>query len=86
VAQRIVDEVLTYLSIALANMTQFVNPGKIIIGGSVAQAGELLIAPLQERIRALCLPTIGQAVQVVQSKHGSEASIVGAVTLALQDV
>ena len=86
VAQRIVDEVLTYLSIALANMTQFVNPGKIIIGGPVAQAGELLIAPLQERIRALCLPAIGQAVQVVQSKYGSEASIVGAVTLALQDV
>ncbi len=86
VAQRIVDEVLTYLSMALANMTQFVNPGKIIIGGAVAQAGELLIAPLQERIRALCLPAIGQAVQVVQSKHGSEASIVGAVTLALQDV
>ncbi len=85
-AQRIVGEVLTYLSIALANIAQLMNPGKIIVGGQVALAGELLIAPLQERIRALCLPATGQAVQVVQSKHGSEANIVGAVTLALQDV
>jgi glucokinase len=86
VAQGIVDEVLTYLSIALANIAQLMNPGKIIIGGQAALAGELLIAPLEERIRALCLPATGRAVQVVQSKHGSEANIVGAVTLALQDV
>ena len=58
----------------------------LLLGGQVALAGELLIAPLQARVDDLCLPVVGQSVRIVQSKHGSEANIVGAVTLALQDV
>ena len=86
IARRIVEEVHTYLGIALANIVHLMNPGIIILGGQVAQAGELLIVPLQARIHDLCLPDVGQTVRVVQGKHGSEANIVGAVTLALQDV
>jgi len=86
IAQHIVDEVHTYLGIALANIVHLINPGIIILGGQVAQAGELLIEPLQARIHDLCLPGVGQSVRVVQGKHGSEANIVGAVRLALQDI
>jgi len=58
----------------------------IILGGSVAQAGELLIAPLQARIQKLCLPAASQSLRIVQGSLGSEANLVGAVTLALQDL
>ncbi len=86
VAQRVVEDVQQYLGIALANIVHLINPGMIILGGPVAQAGDLLIIPLQARIRQLCLPAIAQSVRVVQSKHSSDANIVGAVRLALQDV
>ncbi len=86
IAQRIVDDVHTYLGIALANIVHLINPGMIILGGQVAQAGELLIVPLQARIRDLCLPAASSSVRIVQGKLGSEANIVGAVTLALQDI
>jgi glucokinase len=86
IAQRIVDDVRTYLGIALANIVHFINPGLIILGGQVAQAGDLLLQPLRERIQELCLPAARQNVQIVQGKLGSEANIVGAVTLALQDL
>lgn len=86
VAQGIVREVETYLGIALANIVHVINPSIIILGGQVAQAGDLLIEPLQARVRALCLPAATQSLRIVQSKHGSEANIAGAVTLALQDV
>jgi glucokinase len=58
----------------------------IILGGSVAQAGNLLVQPLQERLQHLCLPAAVQSLHVVQGSLGSEANILGAVTLALQDV
>ena len=86
IAQHIVDDVTRYLGIALANIVYLINPGMIILGGQVAQAGALLIQPLEEQLRELCLPVIGQSVRVVQGKYDSEANIVGAVTLALQDV
>ena len=86
IAKRIVTDIHTYLGIALANIVYVIDPGIIILGGQVGQAGELLIAPLQERMDNLRPPAVGQPVRIVQSKHGAEANIVGAVTLALQDV
>jgi glucokinase len=86
IAQYVVDQVHTYFGIALANIVHLVNPGMIILGGPVAQAGELLIAPLQARIQKLCLPAASQSLRIVQGSLGSEANLVGAVTLALQDL
>lgn len=86
IAQRIVQEVHTYLGIALANIVHLMNPGMIILGGPVAQAGVLLIKPLQARIQELCLPAATQSLQIVQGKLASEANLIGAVTLALQDI
>ncbi len=86
IAQHIVDEIHTYLGVALANIVHLVNPSMIIMGGPVAQAGNLLVAPLQARIDQLCLPAASQSLRVVQGSLGSEANIMGAVTLALQDI
>lgn len=86
VAQSIVENVHTYLGIALANIIHLINPSIIILGGQVAQAGDLLIAPLRARIDDLCLAAASQSVRLVQGTLGTEANIVGAVTLALQDI
>lgn len=86
IAQGVTEEVIDYLGIALANIVHIVNPGIIILGGQVAQAGDLLIQPLQNRLRDLCLKEAIQSVRVTQGALGSEANITGAVTLALQDM
>jgi glucokinase len=86
VAQSVVHDVQTYLGIALANIVQLINPGIIILGGHVAQAGDVLIRPLQARVHELCLAAAHSSLRIVQSSFGSEANIVGAVTLALQDI
>jgi len=86
VARGIVQDVQTYLGIAVANIVQLINPGVIIIGGQVAQAGDLLIIPLQARVHELCLAAANSSLRFARSSFGSEANIVGAVTLALQDI
>jgi glucokinase len=85
VAQIIVTDVQKYLGIALANIVHLINPGVIILGGQVAQVGGLLIEPLQERLDHLCLAA-SRPVRIVQGTLASEANIVGAVMLALQDI
>lgn len=86
VARQVVEEAEMYLSLALANIVHLVNPGVIILGGPVAQAGNLLITPLQARLHTLCLPEASEALRIVQGRLGTEANIMGAITLALQDV
>lgn len=86
VARGVTQEVYTYLGIALANIVHMINPGIIVLGGQVAQAGDLLIQPLQARLHDLCLKATGRSAHIVQGALGSDANIVGAVTLALQDM
>lgn len=86
VAQGITEEVYTYLGIALANIIHIINPGMIILGGQVAQVGDLLIQPLQELLNDLCLQAATESLRVVQGTLGSDANSVGAITLALQDI
>jgi len=86
IAQGIVQDVLAYLGIALANIVHLINPGIIILGGQVAQAGDLLIKPLQARVYDLCPAAANTSLRIVRGALGSEANIVGAVTLALQDI
>jgi glucokinase len=86
VARSIVEEVLNRLGIALTNIVHMVNPGMIILGGTVAQAGPLLIEPLQAKVRQRCLPAASEALRIVQGSLGAEANITGAITLALQDM
>ncbi len=86
IASYLVDDVLKYLGNALANIVLLINPGMIILGGALAQAGELLINPLHTRIQELCPPAATQSLRVVQGSLGSDANLVGAVTLALQDL
>ncbi len=86
VAKHIVEDVCSSLAVALVNIVHVINPGLIILGGQVAAAGDLLIEPLKMRMHALALPEAMQSLRIVRGVYGSEANIVGAITLALQDI
>src|SRR5260370_22027200 len=86
VAQEIVLDVHTYLGIALANIVHLINPGVIILGGQVAQAGGLLIKTLQAPIDDLLLPAANSSLRTLPGAPGTKANIVGAGTLAPQDI
>jgi glucokinase len=45
-----------------------------------------LIAPLRARILELCLPAATQSLRIAQGSLGTDANLMGAVTLALQDI
>jgi len=86
VAQGVVNEALHYLAISLANLSNLLDPGVIIIGGAVALAGDLLFGPLRQMALPLCLRASTEPVRIVPSALGSDATLRGAVALALQDV
>jgi predicted NBD/HSP70 family sugar kinase len=62
----------------------FINPALIIVGGSLAQSGEHLIAGIRETVYARSTPLATQHLDITQSKTGSEAGVVGAGILAIE--
>jgi len=71
-----------YLGLGLANMVTLLNLERIVVGGGVAKAGELILKSLRESMKRFCMTNAFGAVQVVPAVLGNRAGVIGAAHLA----
>ena len=67
-----------YLGIGIANAIVFVTPERVVLGGGVAGAGELLLGPIRDEIRRRVHVTSWEHVDVVLAELGTTAGAIGA--------
>jgi glucokinase len=67
----------------LTACVSLINPSVIVIGGSMAQAGEHLIAGVREVVYTRSMPLATQHLQITQSSAGVNAAVLGASMLAI---
>ena len=70
----------------LAAAVSLLNPSVIVVGGSLSQAGDSLLAGLREAVYARSLPLATTHLRVVRSQAGHDAALLGATTLVLNQV
>jgi glucokinase len=83
VGARVVDDVLRYLTIGISNLVNILNPRVVVVGGPVAEVGATLFGPLKEMVRDQAMAAPGRTVRIVPALLGVEATISGAIALAL---
>ena len=81
VAKRIFTIIGEYTGVGLASVVNLLNPEKIIIGGGVAAAGDILMTPIKETLVKRAMPISGGAVEVVPAQLGNTAGVIGASLL-----
>jgi len=67
-----------YLGIGIANMIQVITPDRVVIGGGVSRAGELLFAPIRAELRRRVTTTNLAEVELVTAELGTLAGAIGA--------
>ncbi len=82
-AQQILAKAGTQIGIAIAGLINLFNPGMIVIGGGVAQTGDLLLEPMRQAVRTRSLPASTRVVRITTAILGRRSSAMGAVTQAL---
>lgn len=82
-SQLVLAEVGTYLGIALASYVNILNPEIIVIGGGIANAGDLLLEPARKEMMKRAYTFPAQTVKVVQAKLLNDAGIIGAASIAI---
>jgi len=82
-ACRVVREASQSLSTALAGYVHLFNPRMIIIGGRLAQAGEILLSPIQKIIARASLLRSVPSVECRTSQLGDRVVAIGAATLGM---
>ncbi len=81
---RVVSDAGVQIGAVVAGLGQAVNPQVVVVGGELAETGELLLGPMREAIiRRVPLNQIAP-LEVVPAALGSRAEVVGALLLALQ--
>jgi len=72
------------LGIALASLTNVLNPEVFVIGGGIANAGDLILGPARMELKKRAYTIPAEKVQIVQAKLRNDAGIVGSASLAVQ--
>jgi glucokinase len=86
VSRMVLGHIGRLLGVGLANLSNIFNPEVIVVGGGAMHAGDLLLEPAREELRARGLPPNRDQLQVVPAKFGPEAGMLGAAVMALDEL
>lgn len=73
-----------YLGLGLASVINLLSPRRVILGGGVIEAVDLLFDVAERTARREALSVPGQAVEIVKAGLGDNAGVVGAALLAAE--
>ena len=82
-AQEIIKRSGTFIGIAIAGLINLINPSTVIIGGGVAQVGDLLTGPIRQAPRERSLRASEHRVRITTAMLGRRSSLMGALVQAI---
>ncbi len=86
VANKVLREAGHYLGIATANIVNLLNPGLIIIGGIISQAGDVVMKPLKTTFAEHALAKPADDVEIHLTELDRFGWALGAATLVLKKI
>ncbi|HEY6889604.1 MAG TPA: ROK family protein [Solirubrobacter sp.] len=81
--QRAIADAGAAIGYAVATRCNLFNPHRVVVGGDLGAAGELLLTPLRESLLRGAIRSAAEDVTVVQGELGDRAEVLGAVALVL---
>ncbi len=67
-----------YLGIGIGNMIAVISPDRVVLGGGVAAAGDLLLDPIRREVRRHVFTTSVDEVEILTAELGTWAGAIGA--------
>jgi glucokinase len=81
-AVRILDAAGISLGIAMGTLVNLFNPDLIVLGGSVINAGRLLLSPMRRSMEASSWKAARRGLRIVRPALGPDVGLIGAVEYA----
>ncbi len=81
--RRVLSDSGQHLGVAAANLCNLVDPEIVVVGGQLAEAGEILLAPMRTVVEQRTMPSTAGPVRVVAAGLGAAAEVRGALAVAL---
>ena len=82
IAQEIYERAGFFIGIGVANLITIISPEMVVIGGGVAQAGDILFDPIRRTARETVKVAPIEDVEIVQAELSTDAGLMGAAVWA----
>ncbi len=83
VAREIFERAGFYVGVGVANLLNLLNPRRVVIGGGVSKAGDLLLDPVRRTARQFAFERPARDAEIVPAALGDDAGAVGAAAVVL---
>lgn len=83
-ARALLAEVGVQLGSAIASLINLLNPDRVVVGGALTPAGELLMGPLRETVKERALAIAYQHARMLPGALGPDVVALGAAALATE--
>ena len=80
------QDVARWLGIGIANLVNTLNPELVVLGGELARASKALTPVIETTVRENALEQPRKALKIAVSAYGSEACVVGAAAIVLDEI
>ena len=86
IALEVFEETGYYLGLCVTNLINLLNPEMIVIGGGVAQAGDIILDPIRRTVTATAIRSLSRTCRIVPAELGDNAGIFGGAAIVLQEL
>lgn len=84
--RRVIADVGRHIGSGVANLCNLLNPSRVVLGGDLAEAGELVLAPIRESVSRYAIPSAARQLSVLPGALGGRAEVLGALALVLSEM
>jgi len=77
----VVEEAISYLGIAIANITNILNPEMVVLVGGITNEGEKLLIPLKGEVKKRAFYSNYKSLKIVIGELGGNAGVLGTAAL-----
>jgi glucokinase len=85
-ALRVFSQAGYYLGLGLTNLIDILSPQRVVVGGGVALAGELLLEPARQVVRRMAFPPAHRQVPIVPAALGDLSGVYGVAAMAFHNI
>ncbi|MEU7104941.1 ROK family transcriptional regulator [Streptomyces sp. NPDC046215] len=84
--RRVIADVGRHIGSGVANLCNVLNPRRVVLGGDLAESGELVLGPIRESVSRYAIPSAARQLEIVPGALGGRAEVLGALALVLSEM
>ncbi|WP_274563355.1 ROK family transcriptional regulator [Streptomyces spiramyceticus] len=84
--RRVIADVGRHIGSGVANLCNLLNPSRVVLGGDLAEAGELVLGPIRDSVSRYAIPSAARQLSVLPGALGGRSEVLGALALVLNEM